>query len=211
MFCTFADGKQPPVISEIKKVGIPYSKFYKFNSTAFYASCKARGSTDELFWDMSYMSFDNFFTDFHSTDSISFQLTREVLYGRQRLKDIVRSLQILINQALGNIEVMRKEEIILQQMEVKIAANHTYTYTVNFSRARKIPNPRGVFTIYCIVCNSTCLSNSPHDDELKYKSSNFNVNGYRLVCNCKATGPSMLPTLSCMNILQYQRLIPQKV
>ncbi len=162
MLVTFADGQQPPVMEAIKKANIPSQKYYKFNNSALFAENTEdiEDSFDAMFWKMVVRSFKNFFAEFEKSESVSLQLTQEVLKEREQLQTLIEGLNPQITMGLSKIEEMRQEENILKQRETEIETNKSFTYPVEVTKAREI-NLRGTgrHTTTCLRCNFTCHRN----------------------------------------------------
>ena len=159
---TFCDGQMPPVIDAVKKANIPYSSYFKFNNSALYVNSSGSDPNsvdnfDEMFWRMGMASFMKFFTEFQKTQSVSLTLTRDVLENREKLEAAVQGLQRQMDACLGEMEVLRQEELILQKYEAQINANQDFTYTVDVPYYEAIPitNP-GEYVTNCLHCKITC-------------------------------------------------------
>lgn len=122
MMITFADGKNPPVLDAIEKAQITYDSFFKFNNSAPFAD-NSKGGFDEMFWQMGRESFKDFFAKFSTTNSVSLQLTNEVLKEREQLENLVEGLNPQIKVGLAKIEEMDQEKRVLVKHEVDIKHN----------------------------------------------------------------------------------------
>ena len=178
---TFADGQEPPVMEAIKKAKIPDEKFHKFNNSAIFADNTETAPEneedededdrfDKMFWKMGARSFKKFFRDFEKSQSVSLQLTQEVLKEREQLQNMVEGLTPQINQGLSKIEEMRQEENILKQRETEIEQNKSFTYSVDVTKAKKKDlGGTGQHTTTCRRCNFTCHTSCAiaNDDDKK--------------------------------------------
>jgi len=162
MLVTFADGQRPPVMDAIAKANIPSQKYYKFNNSALFADNteETEESFDAMFWKMVVRSFKNFFAEFEKSESVSLQLTQEVLKEREQLQNLIEGLNPQITMGLSKIEEMRQEENILKQRETEIETNKAFTYTVEVTKPYE-ENLRGTgrHTTTCLHCNFTCHEN----------------------------------------------------
>ena len=112
------NGEQPPVTEAVKKAKIPAQKFYKFNNSALFADNSEDVEEDfnAMFWKMGVRSYiKKKFSEFGKTESVSLQLTQEVLNEREQLQTLIEGLKPQITDGLHKIEVMRQEELILKQ------------------------------------------------------------------------------------------------
>ena len=132
---TFADGQQPLVMEAVNNAKIPAQKFYKFNNSAWYAnnSEEVEEEFDVMFWRMGARSFENFFLEFEKMDSVSLQLTQEVLKERHQLQTVIEGLNPQITEGLNTIEEMRQEEAVLKKHEADIETNKSFTYPVEIT------------------------------------------------------------------------------
>ena len=191
LMVTFADGQKPPVVAAAEAAGIPCSDaIYKFNNSALFAPNDAgddEDNFDKMFWKMGSISFKKFFSKFQKATSVSLQLTREVLSERDRLQTILIGLEPQINEGLAQLDVMRQEEIILQQREAEIEHNKEFKYEIEVQKHRKVSIEKGRHVTNCLHCNFTCHPNCAYaNDEDKFKCSAMN-DGYCQVCpdGCK--------------------------
>lgn len=119
----------------VNNAKIPAQKFYKFNNSAWYAnnSEEVEEEFDVMFWRMGARSFENFFLEFEKMDSVSLQLTQEVLKERHQLQTVIEGLNPQITEGLNTIEEMRKEEAVLKKHEADIETNKSFTYPVEIT------------------------------------------------------------------------------
>ena len=188
LMVTFADGQQPPVVAAAAKAGIPFSdNFYKFNNSALFANNSSTDDDDDnfdkMFWKMGCISLKTFFDKFVSASSVSLQLTKEVLSEREQLEVILVGLKPQISAGLAKIEVMRQEEIALQQHEKEIATNKEFKFTVSVPKTRKVDLEKGRHVTNCIHCDFTCHQSCAYaDDADKHMCCAMGSDGYCTVC-----------------------------
>jgi hypothetical protein len=197
MMITFADGQHPPVMDAIKEAEVPHSKFFKFNNSALYAKKVNEDegkdedeNFDEMFWKMGFKSFQNFFTNFEQANSISLQLTKDVLRERQQLEATIQGLQPRINMGLSKLDEIRQEEKILEQRKAEIEANKDFTYDIPITKQRRINLSRGQYVTNCLKCTSTCHfpCGIPNDSEKYNCAAMRNAGSRNAVCNVCGCG-----------------------
>ena len=199
MLVTFADGQQPPVMEAINKAKIPAQKFYKFNNSALYANDfkEIEEGFDAMFWRMGARSFEKFFLEFEKTDSVSLQLTQEVLKERHQLQTIIEGLNPQITEGLNKIEEMRQEEAVLKKHEADIEANRSFTYPVEITVPVETRlEGTGRHTTTCLRCNYTCHKDCTiADDEEKFRCLAMDDEGKCEICtqHCKWSEHRNLP------------------
>ena len=199
MLVTFADGQQPPVMEAINNAKIPAQKFYKFNNSALYAnnSEEVEEEFDAMFWRMGARSFEKFFLEFEKTDSVSLQLTQEVLKERHQLQIIIEGLSPQIKEGLNKIEEMRQEEAILKKHEADIETNKSFTYPVEITVPVETRlEGTGRHTTTCLRCNFTCHKNcKTANDDKKFKCWAMDDDGNCRICtqHCKWSEHRNLP------------------
>ena len=188
MMITFADGQRPPVLEAIKEAEIPRQseKFFKFNNSALFAENNEESelSFDEMFWKMGFLSFNQFFVEFPKAESVSLNLTQEVLNEREQLQVLIEGLNVQITLGLNKLEEMRQEEIVLQQREKEIETNKDFTYTVDVTKPVYTNlEGTGQHTTTCGPCHSTCHTNCKIvDDVRKRKCSAMDKSGNCRIC-----------------------------
>ena len=199
MLVTFADGQQPPVMEAINNAKIPAQKFYKFNNSALYAnnSEEVEEEFDAMFWRMGARSFEKFFLEFEKTDSVSLQLTQEVLKERHQLQIIIEGLSPQIKEGLNKIEEMRQEEAVLKKHEADIETNKSFTYPVEITVPVEIRlEGTGRHTTTCLRCNFTCHKDCKiANDDKKFECCAMDDDGNCQICpqNCEWSEHRNLP------------------
>lgn len=152
---TFADGSEPAVKVAIREAQIPCFELLLFNSERLFAN-----NTDQfskMFWNMAYKSFQEFFARFSRTETVSLQLSREVLKERQQLECTVTGLQQRIKDGIAKIDELHQEEQVLKEHEADIQKNKNFTYKVKIAKQRKIDiSGQGKYVTNCQQCNFTC-------------------------------------------------------
>ncbi|PFX22219.1 Stonustoxin subunit alpha [Stylophora pistillata] len=188
MMLTFADGQHPPVLDAIKKANIPCDKYFKFNNSALFAeNTETEEGFDAMFWKMGFRSFQNFFTQFAKSESVSLRLTKEVLKERDQLQNLFERLNPQITMGLNKIEEMRQEELILQYHEKEIETNKEFVYTVDVTKPHQVDlKGTGRHTTTCLRCNYTCHKDCAiADDREKRGCLAMDGSGNCTVCTVK--------------------------
>ena len=175
---TFTDRPEPQVLEAVKAAKIPYCAFFPFNNSVLFA--QQTGKFTQMFWDMGYECFTDFFIHFEKARSVSLQLTREVLREHQQLECLISALQPQINMVLSKMDELQQEEVILKQRESEIIANKNFTYEIKVTKQRKIDmKGTGRYVMNCLRCNYTCHDNcSCSNDEDKRKCSVMDNGGH---------------------------------
>ena len=183
----------------IKKADVPSQKCYKFNNSAIFAdnTGETEESFDAMFWKMVVRSFKELFVEFEKSESVSVQLTQEVLKEREQLRTLIEGLSPQITMGLDKIEELRQEENILQQREMEIETNKYFTYKVDVTKPY-MENLRGTgrHTTTCLRCNFTCHENcSIADDDSKSGCWAMEPSGNCRICtkNCHWSEHKNLP------------------
>jgi energy-coupling factor transporter ATP-binding protein EcfA2 len=203
LMLTFADGQKPPIMDSIEEAKIPYSRLFKFNNSALFAQ-KAlsldeeeesednnNGKFDQMFWQMGIQSLKTFFTKLENADSVSLQLTRNVLEERKKLEAIVNGLLPRIREAQLKLNKLLEEEAVLTKYKAQIEENKKFTWTARNQQQRKVDLPPKTYVTNCLTCNRTC-----HDictiqqDKEKYLCAVMEGNqadAICQICNCHWT------------------------
>lgn len=72
-----------------------------------------------LFWEMSYISFNNFFKHIEKLTTRSFSLTKDVLEEREQLKTVVLHIRPKINAGLSKLSELHDHLDILIKFRMK--------------------------------------------------------------------------------------------
>ncbi|CAI5789318.1 Stonustoxin subunit alpha [Podarcis lilfordi] len=165
---TFADGQTPPVLEAIKEANVPCAKdakgtpvHFKFNNSALFANNPVEPggnfNFNEMFWKMGTMSLKTFFDSFHTLETKSLTLTKEVLRERKELEAAIEGLQPQIKAALAKLEELRKTQEALDKHKVDMAANRNFTYEVEVTVPVKTDiSGTGKYITNCMYCHVTC-------------------------------------------------------
>ncbi|MEK0194028.1 GTPase [Microcoleus anatoxicus] len=177
---TFADAEYPPVMAAIKEDNISHSQFFQFNNSAVFAQKHAvkNKKFTEMFWDMGFTSFEEFFTDLQKAETKSLQLTKEVLKERKQLETLIEGLLPQIKKGLSQLNQLQQEEAMLDQHKANINANKNFTFPVKVTKTRQVNKPSGSYVTNCSQCGRTCHDNCAYsDDEDKYRCSAMDNGG----------------------------------
>ncbi|KAK3753606.1 hypothetical protein QZH41_004192 [Actinostola sp. cb2023] len=183
LMVTFADAKKPPVLAAIKESGFEYQHVFKFNNSALYPD-DDDAQFNAMFWKMGEKSFENFFKVFGQTESVSLQLTNEVIKEREQLECLVQGVQVKIQAGLCKVEELDQEKRVLKLHEKDMETNKDFTYEIEKTRQRKVDLDVGEYVTNCLKCNFTCHYPCmiPNDED---KSSCAAMNyRYTALANC---------------------------
>ena len=73
---------------------------------------------------------EEIFQKFEDKDGVSLIMTKDVLANREKLEVTLQGLQRQMDECLGEMEVLRQEEMILKKYEAEITANKNFTYKI---------------------------------------------------------------------------------
>ena len=178
---TFCDGQKPPVIEAVK-AEIPCDVFFKFNNSALYTHASDNDMFNQMFWQMGEMSFQTFFTEFNAKKSVSIMLTKQVLENREKLEELLSKIQDQVETCLNEMDILRQEEMVLQNYQSQIDANKDFKYQIKVPSFKVITVRSGTFALNCLKCNHTC--HYPCDDDKKWKCKAMD-NGGEKSARCK--------------------------
>ncbi len=164
MMVTFADAKKSPVLSAIKEANIPYVKYFKFNSSAFFPDVDVDEDEydqdvedfDKMYWKTGNMSLKHFFQELNKTSSKSLVLTKEVLHERYKLDIYIMNLQNEIKQGISKLDNLKQTYQIIQSNDAVIACTRNYEATTTHNEQKHVPLGSGIHTTTCLQCNHTC-------------------------------------------------------
>jgi GTP-binding protein EngB required for normal cell division len=169
IIATFCDASEPPVKACLRAADIDFSKFFKFNNSAFFEAYHGKTDLEQAFqtfyWNAGQASFKNFLSELESTYPVSLALSAEVLHRRHQLETLVLDLHMSVKHGLAHLEQLRQEALIMEKFEAQIKANEAFTYTIRQSKlVQEDISGRGIHTTTCLTCNFTCHSNCSYAD-----------------------------------------------
>ena len=190
MMITFADGQRPTVLDAVKEANIPNlsKKHFKFNNSTLFAENKdSEMCLTQMFWDIGFRFFQDFFLEFENfenKESVSLSHSREVLREREKSRLLAEGLNFQITLGMSKIEEMRQEESVLKQRGSEIEANKDFTYNVDVTKdVREDQSGAGRHATTCITCNMTCHDDCKIlDDGGKYNCWAMNQDGLSSKC-----------------------------
>ena len=166
---TFSDQAEPPVKASLKDANIDYSKFFKFNNSAFFEGPKTEEIDclfQKMFWDLGIKSFEKFFFELEKSFPISLSLSKDVLQRRHQLETLVMDLHKSVRIGIDHLEQMRQELKVIEHFEAQIKANEEFTYRIVQQKVvQKDISGSGIYTTTCMECNYTCHSNCVFSDD----------------------------------------------
>ena len=208
MMVTFADGQHPPVLTAINKAQISYRTFFKFNNSALFAANTSSGF-DQMFWQMGVASFDEFFCQFQSVESVNLEQTNQVLSERERLEVLVEGLNPQIKEGLAKLEEMRREKLVILKHETEMEHNKDFNFMVDVMKTKKTDlQGTGRNTTTCLGCNFTCHKDCAIADNSEKKGCvAMGVDGNCEVCsgNCYWERHKNVPYLIEHEIVKEKR------
>ncbi|KAJ3123967.1 hypothetical protein HK100_011422 [Physocladia obscura] len=123
---TFSDGARAPAIDALKEAEISVTeKIFMFNNSAFFTPAPM-----VAFWDLGVKCFELFFSKIKTWIPISTAGSASVLRFRQKLEAIAQQLQRQIRNLINEVNTMKQETIILNQIDSEVHANQNFEYEV---------------------------------------------------------------------------------
>ena len=112
LMITSADSHKPPILQALNDAKVTVSdRHFKFNNSVLFKDNKEdEDSFDALFWKMSFRALADFFTEFSSTESVSVDLTMEVLNKRDQLQRLLEDMIQDITIGTKRFEEMQEDE-----------------------------------------------------------------------------------------------------
>ena len=164
MMTTFADDydSDPPVMAAFAEAKIEFKKFYKFDNSAIFAS---NTQNKRMFWEMSFNSFKTFFNTFEKAKGVNPLSTKKVLDGYEQVERTAQHIQTQIYAGAKEKQALIQKKEILQDIEIEIDLNKTFTYTTQVTKKRRINLPSGQYANNCCRCIFTCHKNCGMNDE----------------------------------------------
>ena len=153
MLFTFADAQKPPALECVKSHQIPYADFFKFNNSALFAP-NPENSHSALAWDFGYGSVEQFFNHLLKITPTSLTQTKVVLDERERLKILLQSLKLKIDEGMYKLKSI--EAMIDQISSLKGTMQSNKNYKVQKSIERQVTEYVNYSITNCTTCMFTC-------------------------------------------------------
>ena len=195
LMITFADNREPRVLSSIRASDIPYAlddrgriKCHKFNNSSLFVPVYTQDAQEDFFnkvlYDMTAQSFQQFLTDLAAMQTTSLMLTKEVLLERRRLEVVVEGLQLRIQHGLDRLEEFNQIRNALSEQEQRMDFNENSQFQVTFSVPEAVDiSGTGHYVTNCQKCKRTChYPCSQANDLERFKCSVMDAAGMCKVC-----------------------------
>jgi predicted GTPase len=195
LMITFADNREPRVLSSIRASDIPYTvddrgriKYHKFNNSSLFVPVYTQDAQEDFFnkvlYEMTGQSFRQFLADLATMQTTSLMLTKEVLLERRRLEAVVEGLQLRIQHGLDRMEEFNQIRNALSEQEQRMDLNENSQFQVTFSvPEEKDISGSGHYVTNCQKCKTTChYPCSQANDSERFKCSVMDSTGRCRVC-----------------------------
>lgn len=183
---TFADAKEPLVLSALKEAKISTNYVSKFNNSALFAKGSVNDENiNRSFWEIGQAGYSSIFTNINKLEPKSLTLTKDVLDERKILHASIEGLSNNIRDGIAKMNEIEQECRIIDQYKTQIKANKDFTICVKVLKSRKTPLKIGEYVTNCSHCNKTChypchISQDCH----KNRCAAMNKNGKCNICGC---------------------------
>lgn len=182
-FFTFADGIELPVLDSLKDIDFLPGQTYQFNNCALFAENKNLSSTSlfPIFWKIGCNGFLSFFNRLCHFENRNLSLTRDVLYEREELNNVIEKLIPLVNSGFSKLFQLKLELSILARRE-SLENDGDFEYEVEETKQIRTELPQGKYVTNCLICNFTCHENCDYADDNEKQKCSAMFNGYCKVC-----------------------------
>ena len=125
LMITSADSQKPPILQALNDAKLTVSdRHFKFNnSVLFKDNTEDEDSFDALFWKMSFRALADFFTELSSAESVSIDLTMEVLNERDQLQRLLEDMIQDITIGAKRVEEMQEDERMHKAQKCHVRLN----------------------------------------------------------------------------------------
>ncbi|XP_062574275.1 uncharacterized protein LOC134236111 [Saccostrea cucullata] len=184
---TFADGKEPPVLSCLKAADLPFGFWFPFNNSALFASNKnlPKSSLSALFWEMGCKSLQIFFEKIKSFEKKSLMQTKNVLKQREHLLSVLTNIKPQVNAGLLKLNELQNTLWLFKKHQNDMESNKDFTYEAEITKQVRLELPVGQYVMHCLNCNICCHDNCPFGDDQKSRCSELDSTGNCQVCSSK--------------------------
>ncbi|KAJ3034941.1 hypothetical protein HDV00_004519 [Rhizophlyctis rosea] len=180
---TYADTVDPPVLETLSgtdmAVRIQDGNWFKFNNSG-YMSHNTQDVMVRGFFAMATQCFETFFDGVGQWIDVPTVNSAGVISRRQKLEGYANALQLAITRMLAEMEIMRTEQAIIEQLDNSILSSKDWTMTVE-SPTMKIVSiaGQGAYATNCVTCNYTCHRRCvyPNDNQKRLCAAMGNSQG----------------------------------
>ena len=125
LMITSADSQKPPILQALNDAKLTVSdRHFKFNNSVLFKDNTEDGdSFDALFWKMSFQAFADFFTELSLAESVSIDLTMEVLNERDQLQRLLEDMVQEVTIGAKRFEEMQEDERMHKAQKCHVRLN----------------------------------------------------------------------------------------
>ena len=125
LMITSADSQKPPILQALNNAKLTVSdRRFKFNNSVLFKDNKEdEDSFDALFWKMSFRALADFFTELSSAESVSIDLTMEVLNEREQLQRLLEDMAQDVTIGAKRFEEMQEDERMHKARKCRVRLN----------------------------------------------------------------------------------------
>ncbi|KAJ8046972.1 hypothetical protein HOLleu_05831 [Holothuria leucospilota] len=161
---TQMDNEEAPVIQAAKADQIPMRGVCVCNNNVLFYQidnrktklAKSNNMHYEVMWESMTNNLTKFFNELGNCTPKSLTLSAKVLEERRNLEITVARLPDLIKSSLVKMNILRKEEKVLEKYREEMKSNRNFEYEVNEEVIMKITLDDGTLATVCNVCERTC-------------------------------------------------------
>ena len=155
VLCTFADAQDPPAIDTIKKDGIPFATYFKFNnSVVFAANDNENREETEYLWKFGHKNVTKFLETLRNLESQNLDITNALLDERENLRLLLMSLNPQIDVEMDKLQHM--EDVMDEISQLKEIMERNQNYTVDKLVHRQYSEILKERITNCPTCMFTC-------------------------------------------------------
>lgn len=182
---TFADGSNPPVLASLVESKLPFGSIFIFNNSALFANDKGpeNNAFAQLFWKLSYSSFQTFFNFIQYLKTKCLCQTKHVLEKREQLKTVISNILQHESEGFSILAELQKQLEIFKENNNEIENNRNFEYKAYENKQEKIPVTIGQHVTNCPNCKVSCHDNCTiEDDHKKQECSVMDEEGNCIIC-----------------------------
>ena len=154
MLFTHLDGSKPTTLFGLEEAKIPFKTYFTFNNIDIFDSNMTK--LKQIFWEKGITSFQSVMMELNTIQPKTLILTREVLYERERLENVLVHIERNIHLNTDTLEQLRREDSTLKPYREELERNKKHIYEALEQYAEREITRSGYIAINCSKCNVTC-------------------------------------------------------
>ncbi|XP_033726472.1 uncharacterized protein LOC117316089 [Pecten maximus] len=189
---TFADGKEPSVLSILSSVGVPTQHRFVFNSSTLFPPYSNDAQLGKTLWQFRSRGYEEFLEHLPNMKPSRVLENNPITprpdtkpVGQEEIMTHLQGNRLEIDVKLMDLATVKADKDTLKKFAVDIELNKSFSFEEEIYQQEKIPLDPGTHVTNCILCHTTCHYPCQIPDNKEKIRCSAMANGNCTVCHQK--------------------------